>query len=169
MTPLEIGLATLFALWWGVSVATQIPKCRSFIQRRDILNLAPAWNFFAPTPGQGDYHLLYRDRDSAGEITDWHEISDADSRPWWTFAWNPGKRPRKALFDVAQACALISRATDADLLPCTFPYLVLLNHVSALPREDDALATQFLIMYSHGTVSDREPEPVMISNLHDLD
>ena len=169
MSPPEIGLAALFALWWGVSAVAQFPKPRNYIQSRDVLNLAPNWSFFAPTPGQGDYHLLYRDRDANGRITDWREVSNPDGRPWWSFLWNPEKRPRKALFDVAQSCTLIARATDAELLPGTFPYLVLLNHVSSLYRPNPARDTQFLIMYSHGTQSKKEPEVVMISNLHALD
>lgn len=169
MTTPENLLAGGFGLWLVLGMTVQLPPFRAVIQRRDVLNLVPAWNFFAPTPGQGDYHLLVRYQDADDTITDWRELSLHDSRPAISFLWNPEKRIRKALFDVAQAAATLARASDGDLVVGTIPYLAVLNHVVAAPREPGTTAVQFLVMFSHGVLTDREPEPVMLSELHDLD
>ena len=50
------------------------------------------------------------------------------------------------------------------------PGMVNTHHhmVQSLTRAVPAQSTQFLIMLSHGSESEAEPDPVMISNLHDL-
>ncbi|MDQ3825081.1 MAG: hypothetical protein M3325_04795 [Actinomycetota bacterium] len=54
-----------------------------------------------------------------------------------------------------------------DVLVLSTPYLLVLNYVSSLDRPPGATARQFVIV-SHSLV-DVDPEPVVISYMHDLE
>lgn len=160
----------VMAAWFLASVLGQLPlRLTARLRRWDLCGLIPYWNFFAPRPGTSDFHLLYRDRLPDGTVTPWTEVPLCDSRRWWHVAWNPVKREKKALFDVA--VQLLKEALEAprtELLQVSVPYLVLLSFVSALPRAVAATGTQFLVMLSPGRAPDGAPEPVFTSALHGL-
>ena len=154
--------------WLALSAVCQIPGALSDrIRRLDLCGVVPRWNFFAPTPGTWDYHLLYRDRLADGTITDWRELPIVEARRWTHAVWNPGRRYKKALFDLT---TLLMRECGNSLQPIqiSVPYLAMINHISALDRLPTSRATQFVIMSSFGYGSDREPSPMFVSAMHPL-
>lgn len=113
------------------------------------LGLIPQWTFFAPQPGVQNLYLLYRDIYSGGESSSWRMLNDMDaSRLNATCIWNPRRRLRKALFDLI--ITLASEASDVqnEALKLSAPYLLILNHLSLLPRFRGVWAVQFMIMVS---------------------
>jgi hypothetical protein len=164
----EAAVATLLGVWLALTLAIHWPRFRTRLRHWDFLALIPEWNFFAPTPGQGDFHLLFRDELTDGALTDWEEVSLPDSRALHTALWNPKKRTRKALFDCAQELSVHLRDL-ADTNPqASIPYLTLLQYVSCRERLPGAVRTQFLLMYSEGMLSDAEPVIVHLSLWHGL-
>ena len=107
----------------------------------------PQWSFFAPTPGVQNLYLLYRDIHLGGEVTAWRVVHDMDAdRGPWTFVWNPRRRLRKALHDLIIGLEIGGSTPRPDLVPLSMPYLLIVHHLSSLPRLDGVWATEFLIM-----------------------
>ena len=130
-----------------------------------ICGLIPHWTFFAPVPGTADYFLLYRDQLLDGSLTDWRELPLCDSRKPWHCFWNPGKREKKALFDLTSALMREALMDPVEATQISVPYLVLLAHVSGLPRAYAGQGTQFLLMMSD---AGGEPKPIFTSAVHAL-
>ncbi|WP_090303991.1 hypothetical protein [Natronorubrum texcoconense] len=150
--------------------------------------LIPNWNFFAPHPGQYDYHLLYRDKLSDGEVTAWTEtteLTDTPQRLKWL--WNPNLYPSKGLFDAGQELtkrlATPEEPIDIDDEPeeseggnlqpiesddhlLTIQYMMILNYVSKMDHRDDAEKTQFMLMRS--SLRQDDATPMFVSNFHKL-
>jgi hypothetical protein len=156
----------LWAAWLMLSIVVHLPPLTPLVRRWDFLSLVPEWKFFARPPQQ-DYHLLYRDVALDGSVTGWKEVSVAEPRAWWNFLWNPGRRARKAFFDVITEAA---RHCHAQLggVEASVPYLTLLNYISNLPRAIPAQFTQFAILTSPTTGLAREPRVLLTSNAHRL-
>lgn len=154
--------------WLLLSVLVLVPRLTLPIRLLDPLSVIPEWKFFAPNPAQGDYCLLYRDQFPDGSLTPWTEVVQSAGRRWWSMLWNPGKRANKALFDAVVELGRQARA-QAEGLEASFAYLTLLNYVSVLPRMSHARVTQFLILYSHASRHDSQPEMVFLSGLHSLE
>ena len=113
--------------------------------------------------------MLYRDQLQDGTMTDWTEVSLCDMRRWWHMVWNPGRREKKALFDLT--VALLNEAINApalDLIQVSVPYITLLSFVSSLPRLESVTATQFLLIISYGSTSNKDPYPMFTSAIHPL-
>ena len=158
------GLA--FALWFAASVAAQVPaewarRMRSF----DAIGMLPSWGFFAPNPVRTDCHLVYRHVLGSGDVTDWTEafVWRAPSTRW---LWNPDRRVEKAISD---ASSHLGRRDDLAGVQWSTPYLLLLNHVSGLPRMQGAAAVQFALLGSFGHASARQPFVRFVSDCHPLD
>jgi hypothetical protein len=168
------GVASLlavafFGVWMAISIAAQLPNLKARIRQFDALYLVPEYSFFAPTPATGDFSLLYRDRDLDGQMGGWRELPIAGRRSILNAFWNPGRRNRKAVFDLCTDLAKYLLADNTPLeVQVSVPYLVLLNHVSRLARVEQAQATQFLIMLSHGVEAKQEPRIMYLSALHGL-
>src|SRR5262249_28553358 len=133
----------------------------------DLCLLIPEWRFFAPRPTQGDYHLLYRDEILGGDRTAWTEVVFGNNRRWWNILWNPDTRLRKALFDAVSHLVMHGKmgTTDIDI---SVPYVTLLTVVSSASRSSSLERTQFLIMESFGSCSERYPQAVFLSAWHSL-
>jgi hypothetical protein len=156
-----------FGIWALLCVLVYIPKLKKVIRQRDWFKLIPEWRFFAPKPAQGDFHLLYQDTFSDGSCTTWTEVRPTIERSGWNIVWNPGKRERKALFDVVNV--LNARISISDkALEGSLPYLTLLNHISSLPRSLSPAFTRFLLMRSYGASPEKEPDILFISGVHEL-
>jgi hypothetical protein len=70
-------------------------------QKIDIFSvLFPNWRFFAPTPAQHDYHILYRTLDHEGATSSWKMVDVIVGRKLPQIFWFPGRRPEKAIFDI---------------------------------------------------------------------
>jgi hypothetical protein len=168
-------ISTLLALWFGswllISVLCQIPgKFSDLIQRVDIFNLIPRWNFFAPSPGTYDVHLLFRDRLPDDTFSPWKEISGCRHTPYFSMIWNPGRRHNKAMFDVTRHIADIAshNQESPEKIQVSIPYITILNFVSARKRKYYACQTQFLLMRSYNRATEKEPTVIFTSSLHDM-
>ncbi|MDB6136434.1 MAG: hypothetical protein JWM59_4677 [Verrucomicrobiales bacterium] len=168
MATIAVGI---LVLWFALSVVAQVSdRCLRTLRRYDVLGLIPAYNFFAPTPGTLDYHILVRDLSSDGELTGWRELPYLPSTPW-AFVWNPGRRHNKAIFDVMKDLAawINELGPDKASIYLSTPYLTVLDHVSALPRAEAATKTQFLLMSSRRRQgAGVDVAPVFLSALHPL-
>ncbi len=161
-------VVALFGSWLLLTILCQVPgRASSYLRTWDFLGLIPEWNFFAPHPNTGDYHLLYRDRLLDGSFTEWTELRQSESYRWWHAVWNPARRRKKALFDLTAALAREIREAP-DTLQVSMAYLSLLQHVSSLGRPEAVVGTQFMIMRSHGMISTQEPDVMMVSEVHGL-
>jgi hypothetical protein len=131
-------------------------------------NFLPRWNFFAPTPGTYDYHLLYRNRWGDALVGSWCEIEVLPARPIFGLSsfWNPRRHEVKALVDVAgeiSASAEELRRNPTSALG-TVPYIALLSKVSSSPRLHEATHTQFLLLAR----ATGESHVIMASAFHGL-
>jgi hypothetical protein len=156
-----------FCMWALLCLLVQLPRAKLFIRKHDFFQLVPEWRFFAPRPAQGDFYLLYQDTFDDGRCTNWTEVRPHIERSWSNVLWNPGKRERKALFDVVNLLSLRASVRDKGL-ECSIVYLTLLNHISSLPRSLSPAFTRFLVMQSHGALPRTQPEVMFISGLHEL-
>jgi hypothetical protein len=146
-----------------------------FLRALDIFNLLPLWTFFAPNPGQSDYHLIYRDRYQNDNISEWAQIALSESRRWYSFFWNPHKRSKKVLSDIASSLIASLPAYNDSLegLMFTTPYLILLNVVSHQPPVNPLGLTgrverQFLLLETFGFEPQSEPRCLLRSKFHPL-
>ncbi|GHO97534.1 hypothetical protein KSF_075820 [Reticulibacter mediterranei] len=156
-----------FGIWALLCVLVYIPRFKKAIRQRDWFKLVPEWRFFAPRPAQGDFHLLYQDTLHDGSCTNWTEARPMLERSWWNIVWNPGKRERKALFDVVNMLNMRLSVSD-KALQGSIAYLMLLNYISSLPRSLSPAFTRFLLMKSHGAFPEKEPDILFISGVHEL-
>lgn len=170
LTVLERLVAVGFALWFVASCLRQIP--RPWADRLcawDVVGILPVWRFFAPMPGPFDFHLLYRDRLGDGvTVTPWMEHLPIPRRRAISLLWNPDKRYRKALLDLAQELARAQARGTPDQILISVPYLVILQYISALPRPEPVAATQFALMVSEGAAYDPSPALLFLSSFHTL-
>ncbi len=166
MTTAESVLLMVFIAWFSL---TALRQTRGRLARRltdwDVAGTLPVWRFFAPMPGCFDYHLLVRDLSADGTITDWSEVPGWPRRGW-NVVWNPGKRLRKGLLDVATALIQEQERMTPEAVRLSVPYLVLLNYISRLPRQEVVERRQFLLMVSSGYEIDLEPEILCLSGIH---
>lgn len=170
LTHADAILAAVFGIWFLAICVHQLPiTAARQLTTWDPIGLLPVWRFFAPMPGNFDFHLLYRDQLADGTITPWTEYRPLLSRSPWSFIWNPDKRQRKALLDLAQELVRFQREQSREQLLLSVPYLVLLNFVSELPRPEPRQGTQFAIMVSRGAAHDEEPQLLFLSSLHPLE
>ncbi|WP_339103260.1 hypothetical protein [Haloterrigena salinisoli] len=149
--------------------------------------LVPQWSFFAPEPGQHDFHLFYRDRYVDGSVSSWNEISDVTTaRSPTDWIWNPYYYRAKIVFDVTQplVVSLNDRTPDKIVtvddeevsakeieqvelgeLQLSHRYLTLLDYVSSRDRSDLSTERQFMIMRHSRTT---EYETLFVSHFHEL-
>jgi hypothetical protein len=168
----DVALGVLLGVWLVVSAVAQLEVLRpgiARVRRLDLFSLVPQYNFFAPRPGTKDFHLMVRATTSSGEFGRWRELSPLPHRAWWNCLWNPARRPRKALFDLATTLAKESQAVSRTAVQVSISYLVLLNHVSAAARLQAPARVQFLLAVSNGTCSTEPPRPLFISHIHEVE
>ena len=165
----NILIALFFLGWFVLSVLNQFGFAWfDKITRHDHFALLPLWTFFAPNPGQSDYHLIYRDRNTDGSVTEWRELEMTETRKPFGFVWNPEKRGKKVLSDVVYSIAgSIPGANESDhVIMLSIPYLILLNVVSHVDAEDHATYRQFVLVETFGFNPTSEPRVVLRSDFH---
>ena len=160
-------VAAFFAAWAAASILILFPKAAVYLRPRDYLGLVPEWKFFAPIPGKGDFHLLYRDFYAEG-CTAWTEIDVGGRRRWWNFIWHPHRRDRKAAFDAARELARFTSPEYRPQIQLSVPYLCLLSYVCGQKRTLAPLQTQFLLLYSDAGYAGGEPQISLLSSTHDF-
>lgn len=166
MSALDIVVAALLACLLICTVLYETGPRWRVVRALFRLGFVPQWSFFAPAPGIQNLYILYRDLDVNGDLTLWRVIHrmDENRRPW-SFVWNPRRRLRKALLDLILALELGREEMRPDVLKLSTPYLLILNHLSHLPRPPGALATEFLVMVSN---PDQPPRVAFQSERHRL-
>lgn len=164
---METLLILLFAVWLVASQLVWVPRLGARLRSFDVLYLLPDFRFFAPTPGQHNVHLLYRDLFVDGRSTPWVELAPGGTRRSWHALWNEHKRVHKARIDLAVALSKHLVADDTTL-QLSLPYLVLLQHVTGAARLGRPTATQFLLMRSEGPADARTTTLLFCSEAHPL-
>lgn len=160
-------VVVFFTVWIALTILGNTKKFEKLLGKSIFIFFLPQYRFFAPIPARGDYHLLYKDYYEDGYATDWTEISLIQERKPWNIIWNPGKRERKALFDVVTDLSKHVVMRD-PIIKLSVPYLLILNFISSIPRSTSPYATQFLLVLSHGSCSGKDPDVFFISDLHRL-
>ncbi|MEM9555982.1 MAG: hypothetical protein AAGC60_17125 [Acidobacteriota bacterium] len=149
-TWIDAFVALVLGPWFLATILNATTRGRALVFRSEVLSrLVPQWNFFAPTPGEHDFQLLYRHQIQDGRIEPWcawHTTGGPRGRCAWL--WNPGKYRRKALFDITVLLLReIERSRDQlDAVKLSIPYLLIANHLAALPRPRDVVAWQFTVV-----------------------
>lgn len=159
-------LTGVLLLWLIISLLKYFPVVKDWIIKNDTLSLIPTWNFFAPEPNQTDYYLYYRVFSDYSN-SPWRLVSFGAKRKWYGFLWNPYRRDRKSLFDLCQLL-ITNPAEDHNEVIYSMPYLLLLNHVSALCANDMADSIQFAIAKVVPIQTAQELSPAFISQTHQL-
>src|ERR1044072_6803482 len=165
----DIVIALLLFGWFLLSILNQFGfSWLDKIRGHDHFSLLPLWTFFAPNPGQSDYHLVYRDKKADGSLTDWREIEITEQSKPFCFIWNPEKRSKKVLSDVVSSIvSSIPSAKDSpDAIMLSIPYLILLNVVSHVDREDQTTHRQFVLVETFGFNPTSDPRVVLRSDFH---
>ncbi|MCH6161221.1 hypothetical protein [Streptomyces marispadix] len=135
-------------------------------QKMDIFSaLFPNWRFFAPTPAQHDYHILYRTLNHEGETSSWRMVEVIVGRKLTQIFWFPGRRPEKAVFDIVTELTtqLDKGFGGMKKLPS---YRMLVRFLRQRIREDGAAegvkGFQFTLVRATG-YEETDPEVVFVS------
>jgi hypothetical protein len=135
-------------------------------QKMDIFSaLFPNWRFFAPTPAQHDYHILYRTLNHEGETSAWRMVEVIVGRKLTQIFWFPGRRPEKAVFDIVTELTtqLDKGFGGMKKLPS---YRMLVRFLRQRIREDGAAegvkGFQFTLVRATG-YEETDPEVVFVS------
>lgn len=168
---LEIGISTLLGAWFIASVLNQLSlPCFARIAMYDRFALLPLWTFFAPNPGQSDYHLVYRDRAADGSTSEWREIEITEERRALSLLWNPEKRSKKVLSDLVSVLLTSMQASPEmeRAIVVSVPYLLLLNVVNDFPRCSEAADRQFVVVETFGFHATAQSRVLLRSDYHPL-
>lgn len=166
----RVAIGSFFSIWLVATVLSQFEsRLRQRVAQLDIFHLLPRWTFFAPNPGTWDHHLLFRTMNREGGVSEFSEIS-LHSRPLTAFAWNPGKRVKKGLLDLAsqldQLCG--SGSLDDRNIRLSFHYVALLNMVlTQFEHTDNTQSVQFALMKTRGFAED-DAQLILCSDFHEV-
>jgi hypothetical protein len=170
-------IAAVLAGWVAVTILNQNNRTRRLVKwivSYDVCGLVPVWTFFAPNPGDTDAHLLFRDRDHGGRVTNWREVKLVRRRRVIDL-WDPRRRINKALVDVSFDLAKLDRPRSgpgpqpvSKQRVLGFPYLLILNYVSQLPGDFAAAERQFAVAKTKGVELRDQPDILFVSAFHKL-
>jgi hypothetical protein len=155
--------------WLIVTIIAHFPPLEFRINKLDQCHVIPHWNFFAPNPGDRDYHLVVRDRCRDGRLTEWRNVPMYGARPRFACLWHPQKRATKVLNDAVQSLRFLYRRerVSESGLPFSLPYLVLLGIASKVtPAAPDAVELQFAIIEATGHDDTRALTCAFLSSYH---
>ncbi len=174
-------LGFFFSTWFVFTIIWQFDPFRkkpSIVRLFNTFNILPIWTFFAPRPGMSDTHLLYRDKDGSGELSEWKEIPVFEQRKFFHFIWNPLKRNNKLIVDAlsqVKSYKMIQEEKSVDEevfqqhLTISKGYLVILSLVVSFPKcKADSVARQFIIADTTFLGGKRDFKPLLSSPYHQL-
>jgi hypothetical protein len=166
----EIAVGGFFIAWLVLTILFQFDSLAVPISRFDYFRLIPRWTFFSPNPGHHDLHVLYRDRNAAGHMTEWQELPFPAPSTTIPILWNPEKRMNKILWDSWLSIQYLTTKENvpAAHLPLAGAYMVLLNIVMRGERNEEYPFRQFSLVRSTG-FSARTPEPIFVSTFHSFE
>jgi hypothetical protein len=169
----------VFSSWFVITILWQFDLIREkvkFLYKLNFFNAIPIWTFFAPTPGITDTHIIYRDKFSTGEISDWKEIGLLEERKWYHFFWNPHKRKSKLVVDALSQIKNLKNKNeqkqfdDSELqyrIKFSKGYLILLNLVMGFNKiSENSISRQFIVVDSYLITGRRQPMPIFSSPFH---
>jgi hypothetical protein len=162
---LSMGILILLGLWLAVSLLGNLSSFER-LRRWDFFSLIPQWKFFSPNPATRDFVFLYRLQLTNESLTNWIEVPLDSSRAWWNFIWNPGKRQRKAFFDLASELSVVIKDGEMEVAQLSIPYLALLNFISG--RYPYCRGVQFLLMLTSRENGSDTPSHFFHSCLHPI-
>lgn len=135
-------------------------------QKIDIFSaLFPNWRFFAPTPAQHDYHILYRTLNEDGETSSWRMVDVIVGRKLPQIFWFPGRRPEKAIFDiVTELITQLDKGFSAMMkLPSYRMLCAFLRHRIQENGEGEGVkGFQFTLVRATG-FEENDPEVIFVS------
>jgi hypothetical protein len=160
-------LATIFVLWWAISVVNQVRTGALTVRLRRQLpfGLIPIWTFFAPNPARADYRLVWR-----GEWEDrwagWQEVHFGFAPALTRWMINPQLVQNNAVTDlVGTLQRMRPEARDRTVL-LSSAYLTLLHLVITDSCHDDYKFVQFAIISTSTHAPQRLIEPIFLSEIH---
>ncbi|WGH83614.1 hypothetical protein [Auritidibacter ignavus] len=167
-----ILFAAPVTIWAAATIAVQLGKGEKLVRRVDPTGLyIPDWRFFAPTPAEHEYHLLYRHELNEEELTPWQEIGFSQRRSLLHLIWAPHRRSEKGLFDAVSELIQTTKGTkNLASMKITPAYLALLNvvtHQAQAPA--GARKVQFLIIRAAEYEPTVIPDPLFLSDLHRIE
>ena len=167
----DIVIALLLLVWLVSSILNQF----SFawfdrVRGYDHFSLLPLWTFFAPNPGQSDYHLVYRDKRADDSLTEWREIEITEPRKPFSFFWNPEKRSKKVISDVVSniVSSIPNEQETGDVIMLSLPYLILLNVVTHFDGAGQTTRRQFILVETFGFNPTSSPRVILRSDFHQM-
>jgi hypothetical protein len=173
LTFFDVLAIVFFSVWFVATAVRQmhIEPSRSSLARLEILSflswIIPVWHFFAPTPGNYNIYLLYRDQFLDGSLSSWRELPVVTKAQLPRFLWNPNKLRSKAIIDIANELSLTASMFSSHLehMALSTPYLMLLNYVTSLPRWSKSVATQFVVIKK----TREQTSLIILSGLHKIE
>lgn len=161
------SIIVLLGFWFLISILNQFRlEWFKSIKYRDIFALIPSWSFFAPNPGRTDYHLMTRFETKKETITPWQDLS-INHKTTISGIWNPRKRMQKTLTDCTSEIKYLKVDYNTDSIELTNAYLTILS-IALTFRHPDATKIQFSIIETYGHFNPTQPNPILISNWHNI-
>jgi hypothetical protein len=175
MSLLEWVIILIVTGWFLCTIIVNLNKedCLDFLPEV-LLRFLPLWTFFAPNPASTDFHLVYRNMDNNGEISDWNDARILlEPRKVLHAIWNPYKRAPKALVDHMQILLNLyfglkskyKEEQSLNSLMLTSSYLHLLNYINHLTKEPENKSRQFAILEKSREINF---QILFISGFHNL-
>jgi hypothetical protein len=176
-------VVALFGTWLGLTIAFQFMKpSPQWGRHRNLIpgHLIPRWTLFVPArksdqegarrrPVGIDYRLFFQDYSAAGHLLGQvREIPIHLNRSAVHAIWNPHKRKRNAVFEIARLLQQEPLRSAGSAIQTAMPYLAILNVVMG-PEPDSAVARyrRFIISVT-GLDAEITRVPVFTSYLHPL-
>ncbi len=172
MLLIHLLIGAFFAAWFILSAINQFGfRWFQRVLECDYFSLIPYWTFFAPHPGQTDFHIVYRDKRPDRSTTGWREVMLGGPRGLLSFIWNPTKRTNKVLADVAMSVSRIVRTDPGaeQFVIISFQYLLILNYLTKSLPATAGGERQFAIVETAGFFREGAPRVVLRSDFHSMD
>jgi hypothetical protein len=179
-------ILALLGVWFLISIPNQLTnRYGAWVSRFDPFGFVPKWTFFAPIPGTFDYRLIYRDLLADGTPGEWQEVDWCVKRRWTHVLWHPRRLTTKLIMDsisgLGQVVAHMAKeGIDIERNPqgmiVSTPYVLLLNLVMAMPRQNAESVARQMAVFQHDPLAARQAGAdfermgtlILCSSAHDL-
>jgi hypothetical protein len=138
-------IAVLLLVWLVATVAGQFGAKSHWIRSGFLGWCLPEWRLFAPTPGDHDYHLIYRTQSPTGEVSEFTIAQIYAATPIRAL-WNPAGRQQKMLRDVVRRLLAETRSSQQENASELPPYRLLLGVVWRVCGGDQVSRVQFAVL-----------------------
>jgi hypothetical protein len=138
-------VAVLLLGWLVATVAGQFGAKSRWIRSGFLGWCLPEWRLFAPTPGDHDYHLIYRTQSATGEVSEF-TIAEIYAATPVRALWNPAGRQQKMQRDVVRRLLAEARSSQQENAPELLPYRLLLGVVWRVCGGGQVSGVQFAVL-----------------------